>query len=98
MTHEDLEVKVLGKRTIKSPLKPSLHPDDGLSFGFIEKADRVLFDASLEHFKHYQETGETPISFEKAGPHKHLYFDPAKTKVAIVTCGGLCPGLNNVIR
>ena len=97
MTHEDFEVKILGKGTISSPLKPSLHPN-GLSFGFTENNDRVLWDASLEHFMHFQETGETPISFEKAGPYKHLYFDPDKTKVAIVTCGGLCPGLNNVIR
>ncbi len=97
MTHEDFKVKVLGKGTIRSPLKPSLHPN-GLSFGFIENNDRVLLDASLEHFKKCKETGETPISFEKAGPYKHLYFDPDKTKVAIVTCGGLCPGLNNVIR
>lgn len=97
MTHEDFKVKILGERTIKSPLKPSLHHDD-LSFGFIEKHDRVLVDASLENFKNCQETGEVPISFEKAGPHKHLYFDATKTKVAIVTCGGLCPGLNNVIR
>jgi len=97
MTHEDLEVKVLGKALIKSPLKPSFH-HDSLSFGFIEPGDRVLFDASLEHYKHCRHTGETPLSFEKAGPHKHLYFEPAAAKVAIVTCGGLCPGLNNVIR
>ena len=37
-------------------------------------------------------------SFEKAGPRERLFFDPARTKAAIVTCGGLCPGLNNVIR
>src|ERR1035437_4969900 len=97
MTHEDFEVKVLGNGTITSPLKPSIH-SEGLSFGFIENDDRVLFDASLEHFKRCQVTGENPISFEKAGPYKNLYFDPDKTKVAIVTCGGLCPGLNNVIR
>lgn len=36
--------------------------------------------------------------FEKAGPRPKLFFDPAKTRAAIVTCGGLCPGLNNVIR
>lgn len=36
--------------------------------------------------------------FEKAGPRKKLFFDPAQTRAAIVTCGGLCPGLNNVIR
>lgn len=36
--------------------------------------------------------------FEKAGPREKIFFDPSKTKAAIVTCGGLCPGLNNVIR
>ncbi|MEO5916763.1 MAG: ATP-dependent 6-phosphofructokinase [Luteolibacter sp.] len=36
--------------------------------------------------------------FEKAGPRSKLLFDPARTRAAIVTCGGLCPGLNNVIR
>ena len=38
------------------------------------------------------------LSFEKAGAREHLFFDPARTSAAIVTCGGLCPGLNNVIR
>jgi len=38
------------------------------------------------------------VLFEKAGPRRRLYFDPARTRAAIVTCGGLCPGLNNVIR
>jgi len=38
------------------------------------------------------------ILFEKAGPRRKLFFDPARTRAAIVTCGGLCPGLNNVIR
>ena len=38
------------------------------------------------------------ITFEIAGPRAKLFFDPKKTRAAIVTCGGLCPGLNNVIR
>jgi 6-phosphofructokinase 1 len=38
------------------------------------------------------------VLFEKAGPHHTLFFDPARTRAAIVTCGGLCPGMNNVIR
>jgi 6-phosphofructokinase 1 len=97
MNHKDFVVKELGRRTIKSALKPSSHLS-GSKFGFIEKDDRILFDASLEYFNHCIETDETPISFEKAGPYEQLYFDPSKTRVAIVTCGGLCPGLNNVIR
>ena len=96
MKHEDFEVKILGKGTFLSPLKPTFH-HDGLSFRFIEK-DRVLFDSSFDIIHHCLKAGEIPFSFEKAGPHKHLYFEATKTKVAIVTCGGICPGINNVIR
>ncbi len=38
------------------------------------------------------------VDFEEAGPREHVYFDAPKTKCALVTCGGLCPGLNDVIR
>ena len=38
------------------------------------------------------------ILFEMAGPRAKLFFDPARTRAGIVTCGGLCPGLNDVIR
>lgn len=38
------------------------------------------------------------LQFELAGPRARLCFEPAKTRAGIVTCGGLCPGLNNVIR
>jgi 6-phosphofructokinase 1 len=41
---------------------------------------------------------ESETFFEKAGPRQKLFFDPRQTRAAIVTCGGLCPGLNNVIR
>jgi len=45
------------------------------------------------------EVHSTPeLLFEKAGPREMIFFEPARTRAAIVTCGGLCPGLNNVIR
>lgn len=37
-------------------------------------------------------------SFERAGPREKLFFDPAKTRAGVVTCGGLCPGINDVIK
>lgn len=37
-------------------------------------------------------------AYVRAGPRKSLYFNPTEVKAAIVTCGGLCPGLNNVVR
>jgi 6-phosphofructokinase 1 len=45
------------------------------------------------------EIGAEPgLQFELAGPRAKLFFDAGKTRAGIVTCGGLCPGLNNVIR
>lgn len=41
---------------------------------------------------------EESYHFELAGPRRNIYFEPAKTKCAIVTCGGLCPGINDVIQ
>jgi 6-phosphofructokinase 1 len=38
------------------------------------------------------------VSFERAGPRERIFFDPAAVRAGIVTCGGLCPGLNNVVR
>jgi 6-phosphofructokinase 1 len=45
------------------------------------------------------EVGAEPgLQFELAGPRQKIFFDPKQTCAGIVTCGGLCPGLNNVIR
>ena len=38
------------------------------------------------------------IKFLKAGPRKDIFFNTDNVKAAIVTCGGLCPGLNVVVR
>lgn len=97
MKYEDFVVPVLGKCNVISPLKQSLRPDSPV-YKFVEEDERVLYDVTLNSFNRYHESGETPVSFEKAGPKDTIFFEPAKTKVGIVTCGGLCPGLNNVIR
>jgi 6-phosphofructokinase 1 len=59
-------------------------------------ADNVLVPAEIQW-----SNGQPPVTpklFEQAGPRSRLFFDPTKTRSGIVTCGGLCPGLNNVIR
>jgi 6-phosphofructokinase 1 len=64
------------------------------------------FASTLSHTKNDEvriperiEIGAEPgIQFELAGPRAKLFFDPKQTRASIVTCGGLCPGLNNVIR
>ncbi len=92
----DFNVKTLGECKIKSPFILSEVEGDEV-YDYVKADDRILYDASSKMLERLK-AGITPISFEKAGPQKKIYFDPAKAKVAIVTCGGLCPGLNNVIR
>ena len=97
MKYEDLLVTSLGKGGVISPLKNTQRANSPV-YKFVSDNERILYDVSLDNFNKCIETGETPVSFEKAGPRENIYFEPAKTKVGIVTCGGLCPGLNNVIR
>lgn len=97
MKYEDFLVKTLGKCSVISPLKATQREDSPV-YTFVQDNERILYDVRAESFENYRETGEIPVSFEKAGPKENIFFEPAKTKVAIVTCGGLCPGVNNVIR
>jgi len=83
------EVSRLGEGRIPSPLK---------GVCFVKNEERVLFHSSLNDAKEYFEGGRPVPSFERAGPREKIYFDASKLKCGIVTCGGLCPGLNSVIR
>jgi 6-phosphofructokinase 1 len=97
MVSQDFVIKSLGKASVKSPiLQTDKHARSDIKF--VSDSDRILYDTSLSSVLQSRENGEEPVSFEKAGPRELIFFEPAKTKVAIVTCGGLCPGLNNVIR
>jgi 6-phosphofructokinase 1 len=87
LTKEDFQVKTLGTCTIDSPLNlpEALYVSDEV---------RVRYAAEIPN----ETEAAEDIAFEKAGPRKKIFFDPAETKAAIVTCGGLSPGLNDVIR
>lgn len=90
----DTTIATLGECRIPSPLKLSTRAGDDLG-DYTPETARVRYQAVYGTFTDLQ---PADASFEMAGPREKLYFDPAKTKAAIVTCGGLCPGLNNVIR
>ncbi|MCT4534424.1 ATP-dependent 6-phosphofructokinase [Halodesulfovibrio sp.] len=63
------------------------------------ETDERGVDFYLDNELHEEITDDPiPLCFEKAGPRQHVFFDTPKTKCAIVTCGGLCPGINEVIR
>lgn len=94
---DPFEVRRLGKLTRPSPLHLSSEDGDKL-FNFVEEDEKILFDTSLGEFDRCLSKGDTPVAVEKAGPRKRIFFNPEETTAAIVTCGGLCPGINNVIR
>ncbi len=65
---------------------------------YVDEQDRVLFDDTVSLVRERGVPLEELPSFEPGGPRRRIYFAPGTAKVAVVTCGGLCPGLNDVIR
>jgi 6-phosphofructokinase 1 len=97
MEGHNLAVKTLGPCRLDSPLAPLLEARR-TSPHYVDESDRVLFDDTVAGVvARNAPPGELP-GFEPAGPRRKIFFDPSKTRVGIVTCGGLCPGLNDVIR
>ena len=85
----DFFITNLGKRLFKSPLNIS---------NFTQDKKRLLFNTYLDNYLSCTDKEGQPLSVELAGPRDKIFFDPSQTKAAIVTCGGLCPGINDVIR
>ncbi len=86
----DTTIQSLGPCEFDSPLRHS----GGLEVNFKSDAARVLIDHRIAPGVETQRE----MSFEVAGPRERIFFNPGKTTAAIVTCGGLCPGLNDIIR
>ncbi|MBX9702793.1 MAG: ATP-dependent 6-phosphofructokinase, partial [Silvanigrellaceae bacterium] len=88
-----------GRAVFASPLKDVFRAEHFVEDG----TQRILVDISLNGILQGNRPAEgkivfEPSSFELAGPRKDIFWNPTSTKVAIVTCGGLAPGLNNVIQ
>ena len=83
---EDFKINRVGQCTFRSPLDSAV---------FVNDSEGVLIDATLSA---YQKGQGKPPFLEKAGPRERIFFNPEKSRAALVTCGGLCPGLNDVIR
>ena len=87
--YPDFSVTRLGECRIPSPLK---------MVSFTGDDQRVLYHTSVASLQTALTAGKEPPSLEIGGPREKIYFDPSKLKCGIVTCGGICPGLNDVIR
>jgi 6-phosphofructokinase 1 len=64
----------------------------------MDSSKRLLFRTDIDDLRAQLLAGVDPPALELAGPRERIYFDPASLRCGIVTCGGLCPGLNDVVR
>jgi 6-phosphofructokinase 1 len=85
----DFSIDTLGKCSIQSPMK---------GVRFVSDDEHMLYDSHSSKIMRCLEQGQELPAMELAGPREKIYFDPSKLKCGIVTCGGICPGVNDVIR
>ena len=90
-------VRSLGPCTVPSPLT-RYHDHQGRTIEFVEDRECILVDDTLSAVRAGAGAGGELAALELAGPRRLLFFEPGRVRIGIVTCGGLCPGLNNVIR
>ncbi|MCQ2125136.1 MAG: ATP-dependent 6-phosphofructokinase [Fibrobacter sp.] len=85
----DLSIETVGQGTLKSPMK---------GIQFVSDSEQVSLTTDVKRLKEFYEKNIPVPSLEAAGPRETIFHDPAWTRAGIVTCGGLCPGLNSVIK
>src|SRR5215831_21105150 len=78
-----MNITVLGAARYRSPLRRWVNDSERVPATIVRTVEAPPADGLL---------------FELAGAREHLFFSPTETRAGIVTCGGLCPGLNDVIR
>lgn len=87
----DLSIEKLGPATIDSPLlRGNSH--------FVDDAERILLYSHSEDIERHGGCSKGLPMLEAAGPRRKIFFDPRGLTCGVVTCGGLCPGLNDVVR
>ncbi|CAN7079256.1 unnamed protein product [Brassica oleracea var. botrytis] len=77
----------------RNPLEenPCFHPSHGF---YITPSDVVLSQVVYD----LSDASQPHVAYHRAGPRREILYEPSSVKAAIVTCGGLCPGMNTVIR
>jgi len=98
MTASDTDFRIgkLGACTIDSPIR---HPRGRAEYAahYVDDDERVIYDIDCR-VGQADRRFDVATLLEPAGPREKIFFDPGVVAAGIVTCGGLCPGLNDVIR
>jgi len=95
----DFTIETLGKCTVESPLGLAMDSGSGIPV-FVPEDRYICYD--IEYELGTSTSSRQPAARDKllevAGPRRKIYFSPSHVHAGIVTCGGLCPGMNDVIR
>ena len=97
METHNFTIDILGEAKIPTPVKMSDVNGDGFA-DYVSDDDRILYSLDTVKDENGKWIPKNSDTVELAGPRKLIYFNPAHVHAAICTCGGICPGLNNVIR
>jgi 6-phosphofructokinase 1 len=92
----DFSVPVLGEATIDSPITYSMVHGDAIA-NYVQDSEHILYDIDADPTADSKPYSAKQL-LQKAGPRRRIFFPPSDAHAGIVTCGGLCPGLNDVIR
>jgi 6-phosphofructokinase 1 len=92
-----LAIDALGEAKVTSPLGLDTHTGDDKA-NYVADSKTVLMDFDRDDLMAHITAGREIPAFQLAGPRQYIFFEPSRVRAAIVTCGGLCPGINNVIR
>jgi 6-phosphofructokinase 1 len=90
------EISSLGEAKISTPVQKRADGSDVIRF--VTDDHRVVIEIDDRHITRMINDGQKLPCFELAGPRRLIFFDPSKLKCALVSCGGICPGLNDIIR
>ena len=85
----DFRIDSLGPGEHENPIQQEV---------FVKEEDRISFSSQVRNIQDQIKNCKVFPSFEKAGPRQKLFHQPRQSRAALITCGGLCPGLNNVIK
>jgi 6-phosphofructokinase 1 len=96
MEKPDFTIQNLGTPQFDSPISHSKETGDYVS-NYVSDDQYTIYNTLIESNAPIKAPERTQM-IELAGPRHKIFFQPEKTHAAIVTCGGLCPGLNDVIR
>ena len=93
--HLETSVPTLGPAKITSPIETRATEMGTPCF---VSEERILVNLVEHHVTEAAKGRGQLLSFERAGPRCKIFFDPSKLRCAVVSCGGLCPGINDIIR